>query len=121
MEIAKNNAPLYRNGDRVRVKMPELFSDLRRKVKEGNKKIIVFKYSPYLYRVRIWNRNFNALHEKQQYTLTTLDNPPLPVLTKFKVNKSNNVRGLKRYFATYFLNIGANDDEPYIKMQDANR
>ena len=120
-EIAKNKAPLYRNGDIVRVKMTALFSDLRRKVKEGKKKEIIVQYSPAVYRVKIWNRNFDALHEKQQYTLTTLDNPPQPVLTEFKANKPNKVRGLRRFFATDFLKVGADDDDPDISMQDANR
>ena len=119
-EIAKNNAPLYHNGDRVRVKMIALFSDLRRKVKEGNKKNIIVQYSPDVYRVRIWNRNFDALHEKQQYVLYTLDNPPQPVLTEFKANKPNKVRGLKRFFATDFLKVGVDDEATDITMHDAN-
>ena len=43
-EVAKNKAPLYRNGDLVRVKMTALFSELRKKVKEGNKKQIIVQY-----------------------------------------------------------------------------
>ena len=62
-------------------------------VKEGNKKNTIVQYSPDDYRFRIWNRNFDALHEKQQYTLTKLDNPPQPVLTEYKANKPNTVRG----------------------------
>jgi hypothetical protein len=117
-EIAKNKAPLYRNGDLVRVKMVALFSDLRRKVKEGRKKEIIVQYSPDLYRVKLWNRNFDALHEKQQYTLTTLDNQP--VLTEFKANRPNKVRGPKRFFATDFIKVGADDEEPNINMEQAN-
>jgi len=118
-EVAKNKAPLYRNGDLVRVKMTALFSELRKKVKEGNKKQIIVQYSPDVYKVRVWNRNFDNLHEKQQYTLRTLDNQP--VLTEYKANKPNKVRGLKRFFATDFLKVDKNTKQPDdFTMEDAN-
>ena len=122
-DIAKNKAPLYNNGDLVRVKMTALFSDLRKKVKEGKKKEIIVRYSPDVYRVKIWNRNFDAAREKQQYTLETLDNPPQPVLTEFKANNPNRVRGKKRFFATDFLKVNADDDqlENDYTMEEANR
>jgi hypothetical protein len=122
-DIAKNKAPLYNNGDLVRVKMTALFSDLRKKVKEGKKKEIIVRYSPDVYRVKIWNRNFDAAREKQQYTLETLDNPPQSVLTEFKANNPNRVRGKKRFFATDFLKVNADDDqlENDYTMEEANR
>ena len=94
---------------------------MRRKVKEGNTKSIIAQYAPEVYRVRIWNRNFDVLHEKQQYVSYTLNNPPQPILTEFKANRPNKGRELKRFSATDFLKVGVNDDDPDITTQDANR
>ena len=90
-------------GDHVRVKMSSLYSELRREVKQGNKKLINVSYSPEIYRVFKIIKEDHPTYERKRYTLKKLDGSPL--LTESKVNEMRKTHRYRRLFASDLLKV----------------
>ena len=106
-DVLKNTTQEFELGDYVRVKLSQLYSQIRKMVKDNEKKIIVVKYSPELYVINKILKPDRAGYEKLRYTLKTLDGEPL--LTQKKWNNPNKPRRQKRFFATNFIKIERED------------
>jgi transposase InsO family protein len=70
--VAKNKTLELNVGDYVRVKLSQLYSQIRKMVKAGDKKYIVVKYSPEIYIIDKNLKPDNEGFEKLRYTLKTL-------------------------------------------------
>jgi hypothetical protein len=90
-------------GDYVRVKMSSLYSELRKEVKAGNKKLINVSYSPEIYRVFKVLKEDHPTYERKRYTLKTLDGEPL--LTESKVNEMKKTHSYRRLFASDLIKV----------------
>ena len=106
-DVLKNTTQEFELGDYVRVKLLQLYSQIRKMVKDGEKKYIVVKYSPEIYVIDKILRPDRAGYEKLRYTLKTLGGEPL--LTQKKWNKPNKIRRQKRFFASDFIKIEKED------------
>lgn len=90
-------------GDHVRVKMSSLYSELRKEVKQGNKKLINVSYSPEIYRVFKVLKEDHPTYERRRYTLKKLDGSPL--LTESKVNEMKKTHRYRRLFASDLIKV----------------
>jgi hypothetical protein len=102
-DVLKNTTKEFQLGDYVRVKLSQLYSQIRKTVKDGEKKYIVVKYSPEIYVIDHILQPDRAGYEKLRYTLKTLGGEPL--LTQRKWNNPNKLRRQKRFFASDFIKI----------------
>lgn len=107
--VLKNKTIEFNVDDFVRVKLSQLYSQVRKMIKDGDKKFIVVKYSPEIYRIDKILKPDNEGYEKLRYTLKTLDGQPL--LTQQKMNNPNKPRRQKRFFASDFLRVSKEDVE----------
>ena len=107
----------YEVGDLVRVKMTALYSQVRQMVKNHDKKFIVVRYSPDVYRIRSILKKDNAGYENKRYTLEYLSGEP--VQTQLKQNNPNAVRQMKRFFASDFLRVDESPQKLIINSKDA--
>ena len=71
--VLKNKTQEFTVGDYVRVKLSQLYSQIRQMVKQGDKKYIVVKYSPEIYEIDKVLKPDNEGYEKLRYTLKDLD------------------------------------------------
>lgn len=71
--LQKFKSQNFEEGDCVRVRMTALYSNIRKIVKQGNKKLIPITYSPELYTVAQVIKPSNSLFERPKYTLKTKD------------------------------------------------
>ena len=94
--VDKNRTVELEVGDYVRVKLSQLYSQIRKMIKDQDKKYIVVKYSPEIYIIDKVLKPDNEGYEKLRYTLKTLEGEP--VLTQQKMNNPNKPRGQKRFF-----------------------
>lgn len=119
--VEANKTHEFNVGDLVRVKMTQLYSQLRQMIKTGDKKFIVVKYSPDIYRVHSILAPDNAGYEKNRYTLETLNGEPL--LTQLKRNNPNKTRQQKRFFASDMLLVDKENLETNagFTTKDANK
>jgi len=110
-QVAKNKTEELAIGDLVRIKMSSLFSSVRRMIKQGEKKYVVVKYTPEVYRVKQIIRPDHEHLEKNRYTVESLNG---------RLLKSNN-GGIKRFFATDFIRAddAANEQEGHFNIRDA--
>ena len=114
--VEKNKTREFAVGDFVRVKMSQLYSQLREKIKSGDKKYIIVKYTPEVYQIDHVLLPDNHGYEKLRYTLKTLDGEPL--ITQQKMNNPNAERRQKRFFASDFIkvkeeDVGTNGDDGF--------
>lgn len=109
--VLKNTTQELEVGDFVRVKMSQLYSQVRKMVKDGDKKYIVVKYSPEIYVIDKILQPDNEGYEKLRYTLKNLDEDEenTPLLTQQKMNNPNKERRQKRFFASDFIKIDKKD------------
>ena len=107
--VLKNKTIEFNVDDFVRVKLSQLYSQVRKMIKDGDKKFIVVKYSPEIYQIDKILKPDNEGYEKLRYTLKTLDGQPL--LTQQKMNNPNKPRRQKRFFASDFLKVSKEDVE----------
>ena len=98
--VLKNKTLELNIGDYVRVKLSQLYSQVRQMVKLGDKKFIVVKYSPEIYQIDKILKPDNEGYEKLRYTLKSLDGEPL--LTQQKMNNPDKPRGQKRFLPVIF-------------------
>lgn len=107
--VLKNKTLEMNVGDFVRVKLSQLYSQVRKMVKDGDKKFIVVKYSPEVYQIDKVLKPDHEGYEKLRYTLKTLDGHPL--LTQQKMNNPDKPREQKRFFASDFQKVSREDVE----------
>lgn len=107
--VLKNKTIELNIDDYVRVKLSQLYSQVRKMIKDGDKKFIVVKYSPEVYQIDKILKPDNEGYEKLRYTLKTLNGEPL--LTQQKMNNPNKPRRQKRFFASDFLKVSKEDVE----------
>ena len=112
-DVAKNKTQEYHAGDYVRVKLSQLYSQIRKMIKDGDKKYIVVKYSPEVYIIDKVLKEDNHGLEKKRYTLKKIDGSPL--LTQQKMNNPNAPRNQKRFFASDFLPVKKEDVKDNMK------
>ena len=105
--VLKNKTIEFNANDYVRVKLSQLYSQVRKMIKDGDKKFIVVKYSPEVYQIDKILKPDHEGYEKLRYTLKTLDGQPL--LTQQKMNNPNKPRRQKRFFASDFLKVSKED------------
>ena len=106
-DVLKNTTKEFQLGDYVRVKLSQLYSQIRKMVKDGDKKYIVVKYSPEIYVIDNILKPDREGYEKLRYTLKTLAGEKL--LTQQKMNNPNKPRRQKRFFASDFIKIEKED------------
>jgi hypothetical protein len=106
-DVLKNTTKEFQLGDYVRVKLSQLYSQIRKMVKDGDKKYIVVKYSPEIYVIDHILKPDREGYEKLRYTLKTLGGEKL--LTQQKMNNPNKPRRQKRFFASDFIKIEKED------------
>ena len=102
-QIEKNKIDEFNVGDHVRVKMSALYSEIRKAVKQGNKKLINVTYTPEIYRVFKVIDETHPSYERKRYTLKTLDGQPL--YTERKVNEMTHSHRYRRLFASDLLKV----------------
>ena len=83
--------------------MSALYSEIRREVKAGNKKLINVTYSPDIYRIFKIIKEDHPQYEKRRYTLKKLDGTPLQ--TESKVNEMRTTHKYRRLFASDLLKV----------------
>ena len=117
--VLKNKTKEFNVGDYVRVKLSQLYSQIRQMVKQGDKKYIVVKYSPEIYEIDKVLKPDHEGYEKLRYTLKDLDGNIL--LTQQKKNNPNKPREQKRFFASDFLKVNKEDiPDDVVKVDDKN-
>ena len=103
----------FEKGDYVRVKLSQLYSQIRKMVKDGDKKYIVVKYSPEIYQIDKVIQPDHEGYEKLRYTLKNLEvdenGEDVPVITQQKMNNPDKPREQKRFFASDFIKIDKKD------------
>jgi transposase InsO family protein len=112
-QVLRNTTKELHVGDYVRIKMSALYSSVRKMIKEATreKKYIVVKYTPEVFRVKSLLNPDHAGLEKQRYTVEDLNGQEL---------RTNN-GGIKRFFATELMKIDAPnaDNEQRFTTKDA--
>ena len=83
--------------------MSSLYSELRREVKAGHKKLINVSYSPEIYRVFKIIKEDHPTYERKRYTLKKLDGSPLH--TESKVNEMRKTHRYRRLFASDLIKV----------------
>ena len=83
--------------------MSALYSELRKAIKQGNKKLINVTYTPEIYRVFKVIQETHPSYERKRYTLRTLDGAPL--YTESKINEMKHSHRYRRLFASDLLKV----------------
>ena len=118
-EVQGNTTEEYKVGDYVRVKMGSLFSEVRKMIKAGDKKLITVTYSPDIYQIasilkKDLKDEYGVQYEKQRYTLKTMDG--VAVDTQQKQNNPDKIRRKKRFFASEFQKVtNPNMENSYLE------
>jgi hypothetical protein len=115
-DVLKNTTKEFQLGDYVRVKLSQLYSQIRKMVKDGDKKYIVVKYSPEIYVIDHILKPDREGYEKLRYTLKTLGGEKL--LTQQKMNNPNKPRRQKRFFASDFLRATDDSETTNLTSKD---
>jgi hypothetical protein len=90
--------------------MSALYSQVRKMIKDNDKKYLVVKFTPEIYRVRSILKPDHAGYEKLRYTLTAPDGEPVD--TQLKRNNPNKERRERRFFATDLLRVATKEESP---------
>ena len=109
-EVEKNKTLELNVGDWVRVKMSALYSQVRKMIKDNDKKYLVVKYTPEVYRIRSILKPDHAGYEKLRYTLTAPGGEQID--TQLKRNNPNKERRARRFFATDLLCVATKEESP---------
>lgn len=102
------NQDAFKAGDKVRVKMSALFSNVRRVLKEGNSKQLIVTYSLAVFTVWRVTRRTGAL-ERNRYLL---ENEARVVLRRHMGNP-------KSFYASDLLLVGEGNEEAEVSMAEA--
>jgi len=117
-QIERTTIEELNKGDYVRVKMSSLYSELRKQVKAGKKKLINVSYSPEIYKIFKVIKEDNPGYERKRYTLRKLDNSPL--YTESKMNEMTHAHTYRRLFASEILKIDKNTENVSFDNKQAN-
>ena len=107
-QIERNTITELNKGDYVRVKMSALYSELRKEIKAGNKKLINVSYTPEIYKIFKVIDETHPSYERKRYTLKKLDGTPL--YTESKVNEMRKTHRYRRLFASDLLKVDKETD-----------
>ena len=119
-EVAKNKSSEFKKGDKVRVLMSSLYSQVRAIIKSGRKKLIPVMWSPNIYTIKKRERKPKDIDKdfyKPSYTLLDSDNNV--VLSQIKLNNPNRERGPKKFFATELQKVDEDNIENVISQNEA--
>jgi hypothetical protein len=124
-KVAKRNldktiVEQFKNGDMVRVLMSSLYSKIRTKIKEGDGKLLISKYSPDVYKVVETPEPVGEHKDfmKERYML--LDKNDKFVRTELKLNDPNKNRTAKLFFGSELLRVGENNNDNMINKEFNN-
>ena len=117
-QIERTTIEELNKGDHVRVKMSSLYSELRKQVKAGKKKLINVSYSPEIYKIFKIIREDHTGYERKRYTLRKLDNSPL--YTESKMNEMTHAHTYRRLFASELLKVDKNTENVSFDNKQAN-
>ena len=99
--------------------MTSIYSELRKQVKAGNKKLINVSYTPEIYKIFKVLQEDRVGYEKKRYTLKHLDGSPLE--TEYKVNEMRKNHRYKRLFASDLLKVDKNTKPTNYTNDRANQ
>ena len=102
-QIERADIEELNKGDYVRVKMSSIYSEIRKEVKAGNKKLINVSYTPEIYKIFKVLQEDHPGFERKRYTLKKLDGSPLH--TESKINEMKHTHRYKRLFASDLLKV----------------
>ena len=117
-QIEQNKIIEFNKGDYVRVKMTALYSELRKQVKQGNKKLINVSYSPEIYKIFKVIKEDHPGYERKRYTLRKLDNSPL--YTESKMNEMTHAHTYRRLFASDLIKVDKSTENINLDNHQAN-
>ena len=117
-QIEQTQITDLKKGDFVRVKMSSLYSELRKLVKQGKKKLINVSYSPEIYKIFKVLKEDHPGYERKRYTLRTLDNTPL--YTESKMNEMTHAHTYRRLFASDLLKVDKDTKNVNLNNNEAN-
>jgi hypothetical protein len=105
-EIKKNKTKELEVGDYVRIQTSSLYSEVRKMIKEGNKKNVIVSYTPNIYKIKTVIRH-NPKYSKNEYIVESLDGLPIN----------------KHLFANQMQKVDYNPDKQYpiVDMHKLNR
>ena len=83
--------------------MSSLYSEIRKEVKAGNKKLINVTYTPEIYRIFKVIDETHPSYERKRYTLKKLDGTPL--YTESKINEMRHSHKYRRLFGSDLIKI----------------
>ena len=115
-QIERNTITELIKGDYVRVKMSALYSEIRKEIKAGNKKLINVSYTPEIYKIFKVIDETHPSYERKRYTLRKLDGSPL-----FTESKSNEMRKTHRYRRLFASDLLKVDKDTENVAYDNNR
>ena len=115
-KVAKRNldktiVEQFKNGDMVRVLMSSLYSKIRAKIKEGNGKLLISKYSPDVYKVVETPEPVGEHKDFMKDRYMLLDGNDKFVLQEIKLNDPNKKRSAKLFFGSELLRVGENNND----------
>ena len=117
-QIEQTKITELEKGDHVRVKMSSLYSELRKQVKAGKKKLINVSYSPEIYKIFKVLKEDHPGYERKRYTLRHLDNSPL--YTESKMNEMTHAHTYRRLFASELIKVDKDTENVSFNNHDAN-
>ena len=118
----KNKSQIFKKGDKVRVLMSSLYSEIRALVKSGRNKLVPVKWSPNIYTIKKRERKPRDIDKdfyKPSYTL--YDEKGELVLSQIKLNNPNRERGAKKCFATELQRVDEDNVEKIITQSEAHK
>jgi hypothetical protein len=121
-EVDKNKSQIFKKGDKVRVLMSSLYSEIRALVKSGRNKLVPVKWSPNIYTIKKRERKPRDIDKdfyKPSYTL--YDEKGELVLSQIKLNNPNRERGAKKFFATELQRVDEDNVEKIITQSEAHK
>ena len=118
-QIDRTQIDELNKGDYVRVKMSSIYSELRKEIKQGNKKLINISYTPEIYRIFKIITEDHSSYERKRYTLKRLDGTPLE--TERKINEMRHTHRYKRLFASDLIKVDKNTNNVDYTNERANQ
>ena len=109
--LARTVVEKFKNGDKVRVLMSSLYSKIRKRIKKGDGKLLISKYTPEIYSVveAPEPKGEHAEFMKPRYMLK--DSDGRLVRTELKKNNPDANRSAKQFFGSELLRVGDNVDD----------
>jgi hypothetical protein len=98
--------------------MSSLYSELRKQVKAGKKKLINVSYSPEIYKIFKVLKEDHPGYERKRYTLRHLDNSPL--YTESKMNEMTHAHTYRRLFASDLIKVDKETENVSFDNHQAN-